>query len=278
MINDLDETLRQLLIREIPIKNGEIDIAFDQPKREWSARLNRPTLNLFLYDLFENKKLRQTRPLWDIERNNGGTVTKRRKPIRIDLNYLITAWANEPDDEHRLLSRTLMALTRFPYIPDELLPESLQAQPVPIPLMTGQEEELRNPADFWGSMDNEWRPGITCVVTLALDPYQPVTGPLVRTREIRFGQSRKPSTQQLTEGFEPGTYWTIGGTLHSDKPLEEIEVRLVERGEDITLQPEGRFAVGNLRAGNYTLEIGVKGRKPKKHKITVPAADYDFEV
>ncbi len=49
MYNDLDEALRQLLIRELPIKNSDVDIKFDQPKREWSGRLNRPTLNLFLY-------------------------------------------------------------------------------------------------------------------------------------------------------------------------------------------------------------------------------------
>ena len=57
MINDLDEVLRQFLVRELPIKNSEVDIAFDQPAREWSARVSRPTLNLFLYDLRENQKL-----------------------------------------------------------------------------------------------------------------------------------------------------------------------------------------------------------------------------
>ncbi len=278
MFNDLDETLRQLFIRELPIKNGEVDIAFDQPKREWSARLNRPTLNIFLYELHENKKLRQTRPMWDVERNNGGTVTKRRKPLRVDLNYLITAWATDPEDEHSLLSRSLMALNRYPHLPEDLLPESLQNQPVPIPIMVGQEEELRNPADFWGAMDNEWRPGIPCIITLVLDPYHPVTGPLVRTRELRIGESIDPLSRQFTEGSEPDIFWTIGGTLHSDQPLEDVLMTLVERGVEVPLQPEGRFAIGNLKAGNYTLEISVKGRKPRRHKITVPAADYDFEV
>ena len=58
MIADLDETLQQLLKNELPIKNGEIDIKFEQPKREWSARLSKPTVNFFLYDLRENVKLR----------------------------------------------------------------------------------------------------------------------------------------------------------------------------------------------------------------------------
>jgi len=64
MIDELDEVLRKFLIREIPIKNTDVDIKFDMPKREWSARLNRPTLNLFLYDIRENTKLRQAQPMW----------------------------------------------------------------------------------------------------------------------------------------------------------------------------------------------------------------------
>jgi hypothetical protein len=278
MINDLDETLRQLLIRELPIKNGEVDITFDQPKREWSARLNRPTLNLFLYDLHENKKLRQTQPMWEINQQNGNNVTKRRRPVRVDLQYIVTVWATEPEDEHRLMSRTLMALFRFPHLPTELLPESLQDQPYPIPLTVAQEESLRNPADLWGAMDNEWRPNIPCVITLAFDPYQAVTEPLVRTRELRIGQSDQPNLRRLTKDTEPDVFWTIGGTLSSEKPLENAQITLLEEGWRIPLQPEGRFAVGNLKAGEYTLEISIEGSKPRQHKITVPSADYNFEV
>ena len=59
MIADLDETIKQLLVKDMPIKNGEIDVKFDQPKREWSAKLTKPTVNFFLYDVRENADLRQ---------------------------------------------------------------------------------------------------------------------------------------------------------------------------------------------------------------------------
>ncbi len=279
MINDLDEVLRQLLIREIPIKNSEVDVAFDQPKREWSARLNRPTLNLFLHDVRENTRLRQTRPMWEIQRRDNGNITKRRKPVRVDLHYMITSWANEPDDEHRLLARTLMALFRTPELPDELLPESLQNQPAPITVMAAQEDTLRTPADIWGALDNELRPSVVCVVTMALNPYRSITGPLVRTRELRMGPAIYPALrQQFDERIRPDTFWTIGGTLHSDKPLEDLRLTLVERGSDVPIQPEGRFTIGSLEAGDYTLEVSVEGRRPRRHKITVPAPDYELEI
>ena len=78
MFADLDETIRQMLIEELPVKNGEIDIHFDQPIREWSAKLSKPTLNLFLYDVRENNQLRQH--LWQRVREDNGNVTHRGHP------------------------------------------------------------------------------------------------------------------------------------------------------------------------------------------------------
>jgi hypothetical protein len=286
MIDELDEVLRQLLMRELPIKNREVEIKFEQPGREWSARLSRPTLNLFLYDVRENQKLRQTQPMWEILQNPDGTVSKRRKPVRVDLHYMITAWAAEPDDEHRLLGRALMALFRFPHLPDDLLPESLRRQPAPVSIMVAQYDELRNPTEVWQVLDNEMRPAIALILTLAFDPYVPTVAPLVRTRELRIGPSPVPRWQQLEEGVEPDRFWTIGGTLRSDQPLEAEHVRLtlVEKGWQVPLHPAGdgqaeiRFAIGRLQAGEYTLEVVVEGRETRRYPIVVPAADYDLVV
>jgi hypothetical protein len=279
MLHELDEVLRQLLIREIPIKNGEVDIAFDQPEREWSTRLSRPTLNLFLHDIRENLKLRASQQ-WLIEHNPDGTATQRRTPVRVDLHYMITAWANEPDDEHNLLARALMALFRQPHLPQDLLPDSLKDQPTPIPLRVAQEDELRNVADVWNALDNEMRPSIALTVTLALDPYLPLTTPLVRTRELRIGQSAEPLSETLVQEFGPDVFWTIGGTVRTDKSLEDLHLTLVERGQEVPIQVEegeGRFTIGKLRAGDYTLEVAADG-KSKRHKIAVPAPDYELEV
>ena len=277
MFHDLDEALRQLLIREIPIKNNEVEIAFDQPKREWSARLSRPTLNLFLYDMRENRKLRQSQE-WFIEQNRDGTVTQRRQPARVDLRYMVSAWAKEPDDEHNLLARTLMALFRQPHLPKDLLPESLKDQPAAVPLEVAQEDVLTSPSDVWNVMDNEMRPVIVLVVTLAIDPYTPMVTPLVRSREIRYGQSAEPLEQKLIEGYGTDAFWTIGGTIHTNRPLDALHLKLVEQGLDVPIRDEGRFSIGRLKAGAYTLELVVDGGKPARHKINVPAPDYDISA
>jgi len=277
MISELDEVLRQLLVRELPVRNSEINIEFHQPKREWSARLSRPTLNLFLHHLCENTTLRQ--PEWEIKRNGDGTASRRRTPVRMDLHYMITAWAAEPEDEHRLLTRTLMALYRHPTLPEDLLPESMHDQPVSIPLRVASPENLRNPADIWSALDNELRAAIACVVTLALNPYQVFTGPLVRTRDLRVGQAAElPLFQRLLEEAGADRFWMVGGALHGEGPFESLSVTLVERGLKVSVQPDGRFIIGNLEAGDYTLEVLAEGRKPKRTKITVPSTHYDVEV
>jgi hypothetical protein len=124
----------------------------------------------------------------------------------------------------------------------------------------------------WNVLDNEIRPAIACIITLALDPYQPITAPLVRTRDLRFLQVPRD------EGAWLDRFWTIGGTISTTRSLDELSVTLIERDQVIQLQSDGRFVIGRLKEGDYTLEVVVKGRKPRRHKITVPSPDYEFEV
>lgn len=276
MIDAVDEVLRQLLIREIPVRNSEIDIEFFQPSREWSARLSRPTLNLFLHEVNENTELRS--PRWKTEREENGQVTQRRTAVRVDLNYMVTAWANEPEDEHRILARTLLALLRYPFLPDELLPPVLQNQPMEIPIEVAQKSALQNDIDVWSVLDNEMRPAFKCMVTLALNPYPPVTEPLVRTRELRVGQADKLPLEQFDARAGLDRFWRVGGRVQADEPLEDLRMKLVDKGLDVPIQSGGRFIVGNLKAGDYMLEISAEGRKPSLHEITVPSKSYDLEV
>jgi hypothetical protein len=52
MIHDVDETLRQLIRRDV-LNGSNVDVAFDAPSRDWASRRKGPTLNLYLYDIIE---------------------------------------------------------------------------------------------------------------------------------------------------------------------------------------------------------------------------------
>jgi hypothetical protein len=272
MIDDLDEALRDLLIRELPVTNSEIDIAFEQPKREWSARLSRPTVNLYLHDIRENAKLRREQVPYEVSRSQN-SVTQQRQPFRVDLHYLITTWAMAPEDEHRLLARTLMALMRYPEFPADLLPEGLQDQPIPIPLRVGHSDLLEKPSDLWSVMDNQQRPGIVLVATLSFTAYPAVEKPLTRTAEFRSRRSDDGDETGASHG-----YIAVRGAVISKKPLADLQVKVLEQGTDALIMPSGEFGIRNLQPGEYTLEVTAKGHPATKHKIVVPAANYDIKL
>ncbi len=274
MIDDLNEAIRDLLKQEIPIKNGEIEISFDQPKREWSSRLSRPTINLFLYEMQENTKLRQ-QPGWGVNNRQNGMATLGRQPMRLDLRYMITAWATESEDEYRLLGRTIMALSRYGNLPRKYLPEPLQDQPFDIPIEVAQPTNMQNATDIWSVLDNEIRPAISCNITMAVSPYVPVETPVVRSRQVQFEQTNDLQAKVS----DSKNYWSIGGVISSEESLAAIHLTLVERALPVHLRDGGQFTIGHLEAGTYTLEITVQGRKkPKLHSFTVPAPDFEITV
>ena len=282
MIADLDDTLEKLLIKEMPVKNGEVEIKFDQPKREWSSRLSRPTVNLFLYDLRENVTLRQHQ--WEQAANSprgDNLFHLRRSPFRVDCFYMITTWASDPLDEHRLMTRTLLALFRFPILPVDRLVGSLQEQPFEIQASLARHDRLTNPAEVWGSLDNEMRPSVSYLVTLALDPWSEVSGPLVRTRTLRTGLAdRLPHFQTLEQetGSElvafSGTVWETG---EAGQPRPGIEVAVKGTGLFTKTDTEGRYELGSLPPGDYTVVAWPDKGKPQEKAISLPNGDGDFD-
>src|SRR5262245_36061223 len=102
MLSDFDKTLENLLFTEGNLNRRDIDIAFDPPTGDWSSRLNKPTINCWCFDLRENLKLRI--PDRTLTRNGDGA--RIGIPVRrMDVTYLITAWARKMEDEHQLLWR-----------------------------------------------------------------------------------------------------------------------------------------------------------------------------
>lgn len=283
MIADLDETLRQLIKEELPIKNSEIEISFEQPKRENTARWTKPTINLYLYDLRENNVLRQHQ--WDrLPGGNGNDhlAHLKRTPMRVDCFYMLTTWASDPGDEHRLLTRTLISLFRFPLLPEDRLVGTLRNPPFEIQARLASHDKLTNPAEVWSSLDNEIRPSISYIVTLALDPWKEVIGPIVRTRTLRSGQSvTLPRYQEILSGTQTDLV-QIGGVVRNKAKKEEVV-----RGVDVAVKgtglltktdDEGRFKLGSIPPGNYTLMVWTDNGKPEEKVIQVPAEDGDYDL
>ncbi len=277
MIHDLDETLKEILVKRGKLNSGDIDIAFDQPTGEWAAGLSRPTINVYLYDIRENMELRNP-SMRSVHRGNG----KARvvfAPRRIDISYLITVWARNPEDEHQLLWRVLRTLSGITNIRPDEGAGMVRDQPLDMPVKVAlPSDAVRNMPDLWGVMENQLKPSINLQVTVALDDKEAIEAPLVLTAIYRISQADPPRQKIIAEDI---SIYHIGGqVLVKDIPVGAgAQVTLLDRGETVETDPDGRYVFAYMTPGEYDVEVSVEGRQPKRYTITIPNDNnYDLSL
>lgn len=284
MIHELDETLRQLLIQKAGLDPAEVDISFDIPTRDWSTPVTRPTVNLYLYDIRENRQLREM--FFDEEPAGNGKVKIKRVPIRIDLSYMVTCWTSAAEDQHRLLWHVLETFFRNSPLPDEVLQGQLRQLIHPVRTEVAQPDGvLKNVSDFWGALENQLRPAISLVVTLELDLSQVSIEPLAFAKLLRVGQravnrdglGRETPADRLEPGWDALPI-RLGGVVRSKEgqPVANASVRLltarpgaapVQFGPTIQTDPTGQYLFTQVPPGLYTLVIEIPGYKPEQRQL-----------
>jgi hypothetical protein len=164
VIHEVDEALRRL-VREKALRGSDIEVAFDAPTKDWAARRNAPTVNVYLYDVREDMRRRQRGLLNEYDPR--GQVTARHLPPRhVKLSYLVTAWTQRPEDEHRVLSDLLLGLLRYEAVPPEVLTGSLAELEIPVPMTVAlPPPEDRAFADVWTALGGELKPSLDVVVS-----------------------------------------------------------------------------------------------------------------
>jgi hypothetical protein len=192
MFDDLDRTLEELLKQELPAALVKtVSITFAAPDSQFPpAAVTLPAINLFLYDVRENRELRSTE--WIVERRSNGTATRQRPAVRVDCSYLVTAWPsdaapNPAQDEHRLLGEVMKVLLRHHVIPEVLLQGSLSGQDPPLPAITIQPSELQSWGDFWQAIGSKPKAALNYKVTIAVPTEASVeTEAVVTDKRLRF--------------------------------------------------------------------------------------------
>ena len=187
MIQDVDATLKELLVQNVPIDASAIDIKFEMPNKDWSATVSKPTINLFLYDVRENHELRDNTRLFNRTGPDAGTESPA--PVRVDLAYLITVWTTDIADEHQLLGRILTTLVKFPVLPGAVLKGAMQTQPFPLRAWIAQPERIPNPWEFWGHMEHGMKASLHFVLTASLATDDPVNVKLATQTVFKITES-----------------------------------------------------------------------------------------
>lgn len=164
MIHDVDQLLERLVRRDA-LNGSAVELLFDAPNKDWVARRNGPTVDLYLYDIRED--LQRRYPAWEDAKGDNGQVRDRQlPPRRFKLAYLVTAWTQRPEDEHRLLSALLSAFIRNPMVKAEELEGTLAEPELPVYIDVGQPpSQDRSIADVWSALGGELKPSLDLVVT-----------------------------------------------------------------------------------------------------------------
>jgi hypothetical protein len=78
-----------------------------------TGRITLPCLSIFLYRIESNKMMRAA---WSGIGSQDG-----RGHLPLDLHYMLTPWASDPEFEHRIIGRAMQCLETTPYLSGPLL-------------------------------------------------------------------------------------------------------------------------------------------------------------
>jgi Pvc16 N-terminal domain len=193
VIHEVDEALRRLVERELA--GSGVEISFEAPNRDWAARRSSPTVDLYLYDIREDRRRRNAAR--ESVRDETGRVTSHRQPARMfKLSYLVTAWTQRPEDEHRLLSSVLSCVLGYDAIPRDVLTGSLLEQQLSLPVSVAlPPSEDRALSEVWTALGGELKPSLDVMVTAPVETRRslPAAPPVLEQPRVSIdGEAATP--------------------------------------------------------------------------------------
>jgi uncharacterized protein DUF4255/carboxypeptidase family protein len=292
MFNVLDDTLRNLL-DSAPANTANnlflsAEISFDTPAKGFTPKQGDLAINLFLYEVKENRELRQPMPTREVATGRG---VRRRAPLRVDCSYMVTAWSNITNQDnvanaHRLLGQAFHWLSRFPTIPERYFPQpnlpadpGMPYQPFAPPTMVAQMDGAKGAGEFWSALGIPPRPYFNLIVTICLDLDQAVGDSIVTTVSSRYYQAGIAASgeERLMIG---GTVRDTGGNpvadawvrLEPPNPLVPSQIRVTDAA--------GHFIFEDVaRGAGYTLRARAQGHPEHQvPDVEVPSLSGEYDV
>ncbi|MGC9670021.1 DUF4255 domain-containing protein [Planosporangium sp. 12N6] len=222
MIHEVDDALRGLVTEE-PLAGTGVEVSFDAPTKEWAARRNAPTVSLFLYDIREDVARRRQGSVAEYD-ERGATVALHDPPRFFALSYLVTAWTNHTQDEHRLLSVLLAGLLRHDALPAARLTGSLATLNLTVPMtVAGPPGDNRALADVWSALGGELKPSLDLVVVAPLSARRVAAAPpVVDGLRLRTTDPAETSALRYTD---PAPAPAGPAETEPDAPVTTVGVR-----------------------------------------------------
>ncbi len=163
MLELVDESLEAFFRAAVPLSATDVDVSFEAPDRVWSAKLSRPTVNLFLWDI--RRSATRSRSGTRVVETSQGAVHRMAAPV-LELRYVVTAWTSDQGDERALLAGLLRAILANGGIPREFLPAAYdQFEPPSLTIARAGEDHM----DVMRLIEGQLKPGINMMLATEFD-------------------------------------------------------------------------------------------------------------
>ena len=175
IIKETSETIGQLLqgtFRESGYKRVHLVVA--APKQE-AIEGKLPAVSVYLYNItLDEEGISNSRSDgWisqEVQPDGSVKEVRREQPLWLRLDYLISTWAQTPEEEQLLMGVAIKGILEHPTLLGvELKGESLASVEY-IPLLLSQKLDEGVLSRFWASLNQPLKPAIQCWTTVPLYP------------------------------------------------------------------------------------------------------------
>src|SRR4029077_1587674 len=163
------------------------------------------------------------------------------------LSYLVTAWTQRPEDEHRLLSALLGCFLRHPTMPADALSGTLveTRQPITLNIALPPPQD-RSISDVWSALGGELKPSLDLIVNAPFEVKvaMPAGPPVLEEPKFSFAGSDGESDQAAGSAARAARGRRGAAAAEEAKPVGAPG-------------PGGRKASGRLKPGEPVNKPGV---------------------
>ena len=195
----LEDGVKAILGRSLQVVTGP-------PLREKFTRM--PALGVYLYRVNVRPRRREDLPTLVCQIDESGVVREfyQDPPLRIGLDYLVSAWADEDAEQQELLGTAMQVLMNHPVLEGDLLEGDAFDPETRIPMRPVEELSVEFLMSLWRGFGEHLRPavGYTCRVRME-SPRRLKVARSVEDVEMGVNWSPERGTRRATTATGSGT-------------------------------------------------------------------------
>jgi hypothetical protein len=196
IIKETSQSLARLVQDELERDGYRRVHIVDQAPRPDAVDGKLPAVSIYLYQVSIDPEGHDATPHSEVVEvaQPDGTIRElaRRRRIWVRLDYLISAWAQTPEDEQLLLGLLVRTLAEAAEVPRERLRGDSFDPEFALNVLMSTRLDEGTLSRFWGSLSQPIRPAIQAWTAVPIVPDKLQEFHRVRTRQVSVRKTKQP--------------------------------------------------------------------------------------